>query len=95
MNYFDYGEKEINYLKEKDKVLGAAIEKIGMIKREVVLDPFEAIISSVVGQQISNKAAATVNERLLKLVGKITPENIDKAQIDDIQQCGMSHRKVA
>lgn len=95
MNYFIYGEKEIDYLKEKDKVLGAAIEKIGIIKRKVILDPFEAIITSVVGQQISNKAADTVNERLLNLLGKITPEKIDKAQIEDIQKCGMSHRKVA
>lgn len=95
MNYFDYGEKEIQYLKDKDKILGAAIEKIGMIKREVILDPFEAIITSVVGQQISNKAAETVNGRLLSLIGEITPEAVGQANIDDIQKCGMSHRKVA
>lgn len=95
MDCFIYGKKEIDHLKEKDKILGAAIEKIGMVKREVILDPFEAIISSVVGQQISNKAADTVNERLLSLLVKITPENIVKAQIEDIQKCGMSHRKVA
>lgn len=95
MNYFDYGEKEIQYLKDRDKILGAAIEKIGIIKREVILDPFEAIITSVVGQQISNKAAETVNGRLLSLIGEITPEGIEQANIEDIQKCGMSHRKVA
>lgn len=95
MDYFIYGKKEINHLKEKDKVLGAAIEKIGIIKRQVILDPFEAIITSVVGQQISNKAADTVSERLLKLVGEMTPESINNATIEDIQKCGMSHRKVA
>lgn len=94
MDYFIYGKKEMDYLKEKDKVLGAAIEKIGIIKRPVILDPFEAIITSVVGQQISNKAADTVNERLLKLVGEMTPESINSAKIEDIQKCGMSHRKV-
>ena len=66
-----------------------------MIKRPVILDPFKAIISSVVGQQISNKAAVTVNERLLNLLGEVTAENINKAEIEDIQKCGLSHRKVA
>ncbi len=95
MDYFIYGNKEIDYLKEKDKVLGDAIERIGMIKRPVILDPFKAIISSVVGQQISNKAAVTVNERLLNLLGEVTSENINKAEVEDIQKCGLSHRKVA
>lgn len=94
MNYFIYGKKEIEYLKEKDQVLGAAIDKIGMIQRKVILDPFEAIITSVVGQQISNKAADTVKNRLSNLLGEITAENIDKASIEEIQACGMSNRKV-
>lgn len=93
MNYFIYGEKEIEYLKKKDKKLAEAIDKIGMIKREIILDPFEAIITSVVGQQISNKAAVTVNSRLLELVGEIAPDNIGQASIVDIQKCGMSNRK--
>ncbi len=93
MNYFIYGEKEIEYLKKKDKKLAEAIDKIGMIKREIILDPFEAIITSVVGQQISNKAAVTVNSRLLELVGKIAPDNIGQATLEDIQKCGMSNRK--
>ncbi len=94
MNYFVYGEKEIEYLKKKDKKLGAAIDQIGMIKRDVLLEPFKSIISSVVGQQISNKAADTVNARLLNLLGEINPQNIMNASIEDIQKCGMSNRKV-
>ncbi len=94
MNYFVYGEKEIEYLKKRDKKLGAAIDQIGMIKRDVLLEPFKSIISSVVGQQISNKAADTVNARLLNLLGEINPQNIMNASIEDIQKCGMSNRKV-
>ena len=94
MNYFVYGEKEIEYLKKRDKKLGAAIDQIGMIKRDVLLEPFKSIISSVVGQQISNKAADTVNARLLNLLGEINPQNIVNTSIEDIQKCGMSNRKV-
>lgn len=93
LNYFVYGNKEIEYLKKKDKRLGAAIDRIGMIKREVEPDPFSALISSIVGQQISSKAAITVNSRLLELVGEISAENIYHTNIDDIQKCGMSVRK--
>lgn len=93
MNYFLYGEKEIEYLKKKDKKLGAAIDRIGMIKREVNPDPFSALISSIVSQQISSKAAKTVNARLIELAGEINPENLYKLSIEDIQKCGMSIRK--
>jgi len=94
MHIFEYGIKEIEYLKSKDKKLGAAIDRIGMIKRKVTPDPFVALVSSIVGQQISSKAADTVWDRLVKLLGSITPESILKAETHDIQSCGMSMRKV-
>ena len=93
MHIFEYGQKEIDYLKSKDKKLSEAIDRIGIIKREVMPDPFEALISSVVGQQISSKAADTVWNRLVELLGSITPESISNADISDIQACGMSLRK--
>lgn len=93
MYIFEYGQKEIDYLKSKDKKLGAAIDRIGIIEREIIPDTFIALISSVVGQQISSKAADTVWNRLLELVGSVTPESIEKTDIAKIQACGMSLRK--
>ncbi|MCO1599974.1 DNA-3-methyladenine glycosylase family protein [Desulfosporosinus nitroreducens] len=93
MQFFAYGQKEIDYLKRKDKKLGAAIDKIGMIKREITPDPFTALVSSVVSQQISNKAAETVWNRLLTLLEEITPERIAQIDLSKIQGCGMSERK--
>ena len=95
MHIFEYGQKEIDYLKCKDKKLGAAIDKIGIINRKVTPDPFEALISSVVGQQISSKAAVTVWNRLIELLGSITPESISEVDISKIQVCGMSQRKAS
>lgn len=91
--FFEYGQKEIDYLKQKDKKLGAAIDQIGLIRREVIPDPFTAIISSVVSQQISSKAADTVWSRLINVLGEITPERIVQAELLEIKQCGMSVRK--
>lgn len=91
--FFEYGQKEIDYLKRKDKKLGAAIDRIGIIQREVIPDPFTALISSVVGQQISSKAADTVWSRLIHLLGDITPDRIAQAELIAIKDCGMSVRK--
>lgn len=93
MQIFEYGQKEIEYLKRKDKKLGAAIDRIGMIKRRTTPAPFTALVSSVVSQQISNKAADTVWSRLFNLLGSITPESIAQAELPEIQGCGMSERK--
>ena len=93
MNYFQYGEKEIEYLKKKDKKLSRVIDEIGHIKRGINTDPFSAIIESIIGQQISTKAAVTVNARFKTNVGEITPENIKNKSLREIQRCGMSLRK--
>src|SRR5699024_3615684 len=93
MHYFEYGDKEIEHLKEKDLILGRAMDEIGRIKRSIDTYIFSSLISSVIGQQISNQAALTVKMRFLNLVGEITPENIMKVKITDIQQCGMTMRK--
>jgi len=94
MPYFAYGDKELEYLKKKDKKLGAAIDQIGYIQRETKPDTFFAIINSIISQQISSRAADTVVERLEKTLGEITPENIASADDTVIQNCGMSMRKV-
>lgn len=95
MPIFNYGQTEIDYLKRKDKKLGAVIDRIGLIQREIMPDPFIALISSVVSQQISKKAAETVWNRLSLLIGNITPESIAKMSLSDIKACGMSERKAS
>lgn len=93
MEIFKYGQVELEHLKKKDKKLGAAIERIGMIEREVIPDLFSALVNSIVGQQISSKAAITVWNRVQERLGVITPEAIAGATIESIQQCGLSTRK--
>jgi len=93
MEIFRYGEKEITYLKKQDEVLGAAIDRIGLIQRRVIPDLFEALVNSILSQQISSKAAETVWKRMLERFDVITPESIAKAAVEDIQQCGITFRK--
>ena len=95
MKHFLYGKKEIEYLKSKDPILGAAIDEIGMLQRPVNPDLFSALINSIVGQQISSKAQKTVWERVQKECKKVTPEAISEMPDERLQQCGLSFRKVS
>jgi DNA-3-methyladenine glycosylase II len=93
MPYFEYGQREIDHLKKKDKKLGLAIDRIGFIERATKPDVFTAMVDSIISQQISSKAANTVLERLRVSLGGITAEKIDAADIGEIQQCGMTTKK--
>ena len=95
MSLFKYGKAELDHLKRRDRKLGRAIDRIGMIERQVIPDLFEALVHSVVAQQISRKAAATVWGRLCGNLQDITPGKVAVTDVTDIQQCGLSMRKAS
>jgi hypothetical protein len=45
MQLFKCGQAELDYLKKKDKILGSAIDRIGTVEREVIPDPFAALVT--------------------------------------------------
>ena len=90
--YFEYGDAELAYLRKKDKKLGAAIDRIGIIKRRVNPNLFSALVESIIGQQISNKAAATVCSRLSDICD-MDSYRLKALSLSKIQSCGMSMRK--
>ena len=92
--YFKYGEKEISYLKNKDKKLAEVIEKVGLIEIETDPELFSALVHHIVGQQISTKAQATIWERIKNSFGSVTPERVLNASVDEIRSFGISLRKV-
>jgi len=91
--FFAYGEKEITYLKQKDKRLAEIIDKIGMIEREVDTDLFSAVIHHIIGQQISTKAQATIWKRMNDQYGIINADTILSAGVSNLQSLGISFRK--
>ena len=90
--YFQYGETELNHLRKKDKKLGAAIDRIGIIKREINPDIFSSLVQSIVSQQISSKAASTVCQKLSSLC-EMDAHRLHCLTVEEIQSCGMSMRK--
>lgn len=93
MNYFKYNIEQLASLKTQSPALATYIDQIGMIERESFPNLFDAIIRSIIGQQISVKAAHTVYSKLNELVGTLTPKAILEASKEEIQACGMTFRK--
>lgn len=91
--YFIYGEKEITYLKSKDKKLAEIIDTLGHIDRPVDSDLFSSVIHNIIGQQISMKAEKTIWQRMKNAYGNITPEIIGNANINELQSFGITGRK--
>ena len=94
IEYFTYNQTEIDYLKSKDKKLAAVIDKVGFMERVVIPDVFSALISSIIGQQISSKAHQTIWERMLYRLNEITPKLILEQSDNELQSLGLSFRKV-
>ena len=91
--YFEYGEKELSYLRQKDKRLCEVIDRIGPIERTVDTDLFSAVVHHIIGQQISTKAQATIWQRMQDALGGVNAETILAAGVPKLQSLGMTFRK--
>lgn len=91
--YFEYGDKEIEYLKGKDKKLAEVIDKIGHIERKADDDLFSSVIHHIIGQQISTKAQETIWQRMKNAYGEILPQTISTADVASLQSFGITFRK--
>ena len=91
--YFAYGERELSYLRQKDKRLGAVMDRIGHIDRVVDPDLFSSVVHHIIGQQISTKAQATIWQRIHDTLGSINAETILNAGVPALQALGMTFRK--
>lgn len=56
---------------------------------------FDSLVSSIIGQQLSVKAAATIEGRVRELVGELTPEAVSKTSPDALRTAGLSRSKAA
>ncbi len=82
------------HLMKKDRVMKRLIPQFGDACLETRGDAFMTLARSIVGQQISVKAAQTVWDRFALLPSKMTPTNVLKLKVDDMRAAGLSARKV-
>ena len=82
------------HLMKKDRVMKRMIPQLGDGTLQSRGDAFSTLARSIVGQQISVKAAQTVWDRFAALPQAITPGDVLKLKIDDMRAAGLSVRKV-
>ncbi|WPH11928.1 DNA-3-methyladenine glycosylase family protein [Variovorax paradoxus] len=90
----DYWEEACKHLSRKDRVMKRLIPKFGDACLESRGDAFTTLARSIVGQQISVKAAQTVWDKFAVLPRKLTPANVLKLKVDDMRAAGLSARKI-
>jgi DNA-3-methyladenine glycosylase II len=81
-------------LAKKDRVMKKLIPQFGDAILETRGDAFVTLARSIVGQQISVKAAQTVWDRFSLLTKRLTPAAVLKLKVDDMRAAGLSVRKV-
>ena len=89
-----YWDDACAHLMAQDRVMKGLIPKFGTACLETRGDAFITLARSIVGQQISVKAAQTVWDRFALLPTRMTPADILKLKVDDMRAAGLSARKV-
>ena len=96
------GRKAIAALRDADPVMARLIDDHATLvrrdlKQEPTGDAYGALLRSIVGQQLSTKAAASIYGRLIDIFGghAPTPKQLLKADPEQIRSAGLSRPKVA
>lgn len=87
-------DQRVQQLMRKDAILASLIEDIGDIERNLRPDPLKSIVRSIVGQQISVKAAVAIFDRLTqKIDDDWSVDTISKLTEEDMVEIGLSKPK--
>jgi DNA-3-methyladenine glycosylase II len=100
------GRKAVTALRAADPVMARLIDEHGAavrrdlrrdLRRDRPGDAYGALLRSIVGQQLSTKAASSIYRRLTELFGghAPTPRQLLKADPEKIRAAGLSRAKVA
>ncbi|MGH8105742.1 MAG: DNA-3-methyladenine glycosylase family protein [Arenimonas sp.] len=88
----------VAHLSKRDKKLGRWIAKIGVLEIDGwdrSFDTVDSLARSILYQQLSGKAAATIVGRVEKAIGskKINAKSLTKVQDEHLRACGVSGNK--
>ena len=90
----DFWDEACKQLMKKDRVLKRLIPQFKDATLQTRGNAFVTLARSIVGQQISVKAAQTVWDRFALLAPQMTPKRVLKLKVDDMRAAGLSARKV-
>lgn len=91
----DYWPQAKAHLARRDKVLRKLIRSFPDADLQGRGDAFQALCRSIVGQQISVKAAQSIWARFATAAGTVAPPGVVELPVEVMRACGLSGRKVA
>ena len=89
----NYWQESIEYLTKTDSQLAKILKQHSQYSITSRGEALETLLRSIVGQQISVKAAASVWKKLTNLIGSIKSENVLSASSENLKSCGLSKQK--
>lgn len=84
----------IRHLKASDPILCQIIQRVGPYAITYSKPEFATLVRSIVYQQLSGKAAATICNRLLQAAGRLTPSSILTLTEEELRAVGLSNQKM-
>jgi DNA-3-methyladenine glycosylase II len=75
--------------------LDGALRKAKMNLEPTLEPPFSMLMRSILYQQLAYKAAKTIHDRFLALVGKLTPTNVLSKTQEELRSVGLSRQKAS
>jgi DNA-3-methyladenine glycosylase II len=90
-------ERGVKHLRRADPVLRNVIRRAGPFTLKLRHDRFQALVFSIVSQQISGKAALSIRQKLIDRVGLkgLTPEGVSALSMEDLRAVGLSKQKAS
>ena len=89
-----YWAEARKHLMKKDRVMKRLIPQLGDATLQSRGDAFSTLARSIIGQQISVKAAQAVWDRFAALPPAMVPADVLLLKVDDMRAAGLSARKV-
>jgi DNA-3-methyladenine glycosylase II len=89
-----YWPRAIRELGQADPVLHTLIRRYDGLTLRSRGDAFQTLARSIIGQQISVRAAQSVWDRFEKAAGTVTPQRIARMREPTLRACGLSGQKV-
>lgn len=91
---YDLKHPDIAVLMKQDPKLKSLFETVGPLTIEINQPLFPFLVFTIVGQQLSTKVVDILYQKIEKLVGSVTPENILSKPFEAYLELGLSRRKI-
>lgn len=90
-------DRGVKHLRRADPVMREVIRRAGPFALQLKRDRFQALVYSILAQQISTKAAAAVRQKFLQVLGPegLTPQRVSSLSLDELRSAGLSRQKAS